>query len=46
MADEAMMALPVGKSKLEYTPNAYKTFLEQIRSTCLSRLQNIGQSFP
>ncbi|KAK3726645.1 hypothetical protein QZH41_012277 [Actinostola sp. cb2023] len=41
MADEAMMALPVGKGKLEYTPKAYLQYLEQIRSKCLSKLHKM-----
>jgi len=42
MADEAMMALPVGRGKLEYTIKAYKQYLEQIRKLCLERLQREG----
>ncbi|XP_031564028.1 uncharacterized protein LOC116299507 [Actinia tenebrosa] len=38
MADEAMMTLPVGKGKLEYTMKAYLQYLEQLRSKCLSKL--------
>jgi hypothetical protein len=45
MADEAMMALPLGKGKLEYTPKAYLQYLEQLRTKCLSKLCSKGNNF-